>query len=113
MRYSTSCCVFLSTKMQQTIRFGTSALYMSCLKWMLHRQGIKMNRQQAHLRQKPVSLIELMTVCESSSDRYRDSSFLMAISCEVNVGRGAQFFVGNGTRIDRGSHIRNSGQENW
>jgi hypothetical protein len=37
----------------------------------------------------------------------------MAISSKVNVGTGAQFFVRNGTRTDRGSHIRDSRRENW
>src|SRR5206468_8186801 len=35
-----------------------------------------------------VDLTELITVCESSSERYRDSSFLMAISCSYVTERG-------------------------
>lgn len=55
---------------------------------------------------------ERMTACESSSDRYRNGSFYLAISRKVNVGRGAQFFVRNGTRTDRGSCIRTNRPEN-
>ena len=34
-----------------------------------------------------------MTSCEPSSDRYKNGSFHMAISREVDAGRGAQFFL--------------------
>jgi hypothetical protein len=54
-----------------------------------------------------------MTLCESRSYCYRNGSFLMAISREVNDGKGAQFFVGNGTRTRRGSRIRTNRPENW
>ncbi len=40
-----------------------------------------------------------MTVCESSPDRYRKSSFHMEIPSEVNDGRVAQFLIRNGTNI--------------